>query len=104
MKSLTLGNVTLDLPLSADLDGLHGASYVDTSDKNRTLATLETDGHRELATLFAASPDLLLAAEQVVKESEPPADESDWEPSRIRFGAALDNLRTAIACARGRKP
>lgn len=104
MKTLNLGNVTLDLPLSADLNGLHGASYVDTSDKNRTLATLETDGHCELAVLFAASPDLLLAAEQVVKESEPPTDESDWEPARIRFGFALDNLRAAVARARGQQP
>lgn len=90
MADLILGPVTLALPLSAD--GYHIVGP-DRSDIGKVWPA-------ELAVLFAAAPDLLLAAELVVKESDPPADESDWEASRIRFGTTLDALRTAIARAR----
>jgi hypothetical protein len=85
--TLTLGPLTLALPLR------HGAALiVDGNGTNVAVCLGGIDTSENTARLFAASPDLLLAADAAV--------ESHAEYGHI--GAIeLTALRTAIARARG---
>jgi hypothetical protein len=99
MKPLTLGNVTLHLPLTVKTDINY--SYVYEADTCRICrvawhAAATWDEDVTIANLFAASPDLLLAAEQVIAAYESEGD-------IIGYDIAMTNLRTAIARARGKE-
>jgi len=96
---LPLGPVVLELPLTVDARAAH-ESYVDPPHDPSRLpvshARLENEGHRELAYLFAASPDLLLAA---ALDSGGHYHNGGDDEGRV-YGAK-GALRLAIARARG---
>lgn len=91
MKTLTLGDETLVLPLVLDVQV--DSTYIDDA-KGVSVAAIGGWEHEKKARMLAASPDLLLAAEEAVAASE-----------RDRLGRIptvhIDNLRAAIARARG---
>jgi len=81
--TLTLGSVTLALPLR------HGAALiVDGNGANVAVCLGDIDTSENTARLFAASPDLLLAAEAFLACAD-------------RNTTEANALRTAIARARG---
>jgi len=108
MKPLTLGNVTLQLPLTVKTDSNY--SYVYEADTCRICrvawhAAATWDEDVTIANLFAASPDLLLAAEALLRHLDvyedmvTPFHGTDGE----RVYAAKIGLYTAIARARGKE-
>ena len=109
----TLGSALFDVPFAADVRH-PDVSYVDPpapgSELARSHATLSNDGHRELATLFAAAPDLLVAAEALVASSSGMhrgiCNANHVGPlggggCSCPMGREFRTLRTAIARARG---
>lgn len=114
-RTITLGPVTLALPLRADPvgDGCAGYTYVDTADRSRVVARVSGEGRGALSHLFAASPDLLLAAEAVVKLTENHNHRGICNANNLThlggggrscpMATEFRALRTAIARARGRE-
>lgn len=108
MKTLTLGSVTLALPLEAKDDSNY--PYVVDAAGNRWCRVAGVVGESfeddvSIARLFAASPDLLLAAERllhyldVYEDMVTPFHGTDGD----RVYAAKIDLHTAIARARGKE-
>lgn len=96
--TLTLGPVTLQLPLSVRRANGDEPFVVDADGNSvffvNYLVSASWDDDVPLATLFAAAPDLLVAAEALV---------ADYDESPFGTWPQLEALRTAIARARGKE-
>lgn len=95
MKTLTLGDETLVLPLVLDVQV--DSTYIDDA-KGVSVAAIGGWEHEKKARMLAASPDLLLAAESLLRVLPAPVTFASVDPETA---VAVEALRTAIARARG---